>query len=265
MCELFGMTSNWPVEAVASLTLFAKRGGETGDNPDGWGLAYRDDGVLRLHKAPEPAGRSPLFAHLSRTVRSNLVLAHVRKANPPTERTPENTHPFVRHCCGRQWVFAHNGSVPEVLQPTGCCHPRSSTPLGDTDSEHAFCYLLDEIAKAFDDASAAQSTFWFHAVAARSPRIAAYGRFNFLMSDGVHLIAYAHDRLHVLERTHGELKTVLITTEPLMQTEAWRPFEAGELRIYRDAELLSQLKTHPARVAAPIDGRVPNTVLGTAP
>ena len=91
MCELFGMSSNQPLDLTASLILFGKRGGETADNPDGWGLAYLENKTWQLHKAPEAAAQNPHFAALAETIHTNLMIAHVRKANPPSACTSVNT------------------------------------------------------------------------------------------------------------------------------------------------------------------------------
>ncbi len=109
MCELFGLSSDRPVQPEDLLCRFGARGGGVADNPDGWGLAAFEDGAFRLAKEPLPAARSARFRELCRQTRSALVIGHVRKANPPTARVLANTHPFRRACCGREWVFAHNG------------------------------------------------------------------------------------------------------------------------------------------------------------
>ena len=241
MCELLGINSNRPVEMRTLLGLFARRGGETADNPDGWGLAYFDGNDFLLHKAPEAAADSALLLSLSETIRSNLVIAHVRKANPPTSHTLANTHPFVRDCCGRHWVFAHNGKVPELLQSGGCCHPQLSHPLGDTDSEHAFYFLLDEIAGVFTGSDSVKTAIWLQTLAKLSGAIAAYGQFNFLLSDGERLIAYGHDRLHRLQQNHGDHKVTLIASEPLTD-ENWEVFLPGQLQVYEGGELQVSLQ-----------------------
>ncbi len=240
MCELFGMTSNRPISARTPLSLFGKRGGESADNPDGWGLAYLEGDSFAIHKAPEPAARSASFAELSEQIRSRLIIAHVRKANPPTAHTLENTHPFMRACCGRRWVFAHNGKVPELVAPQGCCHPRHSHPQGETDSEHAFCYLLEEIAGTFRGALPDRMDTWLETVVMRSAAIAVYGQFNFLMSDGEHLIAYGHDRLHSQQWQEDDVQSVVFASMPLTDYEPWEAFAPGELQVYRAGELLGR-------------------------
>ncbi len=84
---------------------------------------------------------------------------------------------------------------------------------------------------------------WFEALAALSGLIATHGKFNFLISDGIHLIAYGHDRLHYRERRENEeAEETWIATEPLT-AEPWQPFERGELRIYRRGRLINRALT----------------------
>lgn len=245
MCELFGMSSDRPISARTPLSAFRKRGGETADNPDGWGLAYAEGEAFAIHKAPEAAARSMLFSKLAEQIHSRLIIAHVRKANPPTAHTLENTHPFMRTCCGRPWVFAHNGNVPEVIAPQGCCHPCHSHPEGETDSEHAFFYLLEEITGTLpvQTTSTGMPDVWLETLALRSAAIAEYGQFNFLLTDGEHLIAYGHDRLYSQQRSERGIPSVLIASAPLPDDEPrelWEAFAPDELRVYRGGRLLGR-------------------------
>ena len=84
-------------------------------------------------------------------------------------------------------------------------------------------------------------------------RLALHGTFNMLLSDGDALYVYASTRLFWLQRQHpfptaqlvdhelaldlslangADDRMVLVATEPLTRNEAWRPFEAGELRVF---------------------------------
>ncbi len=71
----------------------------------------------------------------------------MRKASYPTVIDMNNTRPFQRVCCGNEWVFAHNGMVPDIVEmemPSDnpvCCR------TGRTDSEYAFCHLPGRIAE----------------------------------------------------------------------------------------------------------------------
>ena len=231
---------------------FRLRGGQTAGNPDGWGIAYWEETSFRLFKAPEPAAGSALFQRLCTTVRSSLILAHVRKANYPPVNTLTNTHPFLSECCGKEWAFAHNGLVPEVVALELAREHPVCRPGGQTDSEYAFCHLLGYIAQRFDGAELPGSAAWLQTFATISELVAAHGKFNFLLSDGEHLIAYGHDRLHYLE-WHGrdERKMdwpedmAMVATQPLDDDAGWTAFDRGELRLYRLGILLGRVLTDP--------------------
>jgi glutamine amidotransferase len=176
-------------------------------------------------------------------------VGHVRKARHPPINTLANTHPFKQLCCGREWVFAHNGLVPDIVEAQRSNPNAVCLPAGETDSEHAFCRVLSTIAEQFSNALPAASRSWLDAVARVSELIAIHGKFNFLMSEGEHLIAYGHDRLHHVQRhaapIAGKLAAdlAMIATEPLTSDEDWLPFEPGELRIYRRGRLTERINT----------------------
>ncbi|MHB0989676.1 MAG: class II glutamine amidotransferase [Burkholderiales bacterium] len=250
MCELFGLTSSEPVAVAACLKDFQQRGGGAGNNPDGWGLGYKFESRFLLVKEPLPAIHSQLYARVSADLWSDLVLAHVRKAKYPLINTLVNTHPFQHQCCDKQWVFAHNGLIPEVIALELANNHAVCSPDGQTDSEYAFCYLLGHIAQQMKGASQPIRGTWLETIAQVAETIASYGQFNFLLSDGDYLIAYAHDRLHYLERqdrnaNRDAVDVALIATEPLASCMPWLPFESGELRIYRQGRLVGDRKTHP--------------------
>lgn len=284
MCELFGLSSDQPVQPEELLCRFGARGGDTADNPDGWGLATLADEAFQLTKEPRPAADSARFKELCGQTRSSLILGHVRKANPPTARLLANTHPFRRVCCGREWVFAHNGVIPDTAAlidagAVSLCTPSGETatapnlmtgrtsaasraslsargprlaPIGDTDSEHAFCVVLDRIAAVFSATDAAPTRDWLDTLADVAETLASYGRFNFLMSDGEHLIAYGHDRLHGLVSSG----IAVIATEPLTADPDWAAFAPGELRVYLRGKQIARFFTnpHPVITTSPADG-----------
>lgn len=76
-------------------------------------------------------------------IRSTLVLSHIRLATDGDVCT-RNTQPFARELGGRMHVFVHNGHVPDIR---GLSEYRSDSfrPIGDTDSEIAFCALLERV------------------------------------------------------------------------------------------------------------------------
>ena len=161
----------------------------------------------------------------------------------------QNTHPFVRELWGRYWVFAHNGDL-KGFQPR--LHG-AFRPVGDTDSERAFCWLLQEMNKAHADVpSIAELSATLRELA---PCIAAHGSFNFMLSNGQALWAHCSTQLHYLVREHPFRSAVLqdedlrvdfaeqttpndrvavIVTEPLTRDEPWTALQPGELAVFVD-------------------------------
>jgi glutamine amidotransferase len=238
MCELLGISNSRPTKTPALLRAFQKRGGEAADNPDGWGLAYLHNGSFALEKEPLPAAHSQRFIELAASIETDLLIGHVRKARLPRVNTVANTHPFRHSCCGQEWIFAHNGLVPEIIEIAHRNPLLPCAPDGETDSEHAFCHLLSDISQHFHEPPADGLESWFTSLAALSDLIAERGKFNFLISDGRHLIAYGHDRLHYREyRGDAGERTDWVATTPLTSDD-WEPFEPGELRIYQHGQPL---------------------------
>ena len=264
MCQLLGMNCATPTDITFSFRGFSQRAGITSDHSDGFGIAFFEDKACRLFVDNQSAVESPI-AELVRNypIKSRNVIAHIRKATQGKINL-ENSHPFSRELWGRQWIFAHNGDLKDFL-------PELSgrfTPVGNTDSERAFCYLLDQLVKHFgyDEPKLDQV---FDLLAEISPSIAEHGTFNFCLSNGQALFTYATTKLHWLVReypfkpaqlidievevdfsqvTTPEDRVAVITTEPLTQNEEWTAFQEGEMILFRDgAKYRSQL-THVVRL-----------------
>jgi glutamine amidotransferase len=146
MCELFCLSSRLAAVISFSLAAFARRGGREGRNVDGWGLAYYDGHDVRLYREPEPAGDSTWLRFVEqRRVASTLILSHIRHAMRGGISLA-NTQPFVRELAGRLHVFAHNGRLNDIeIRYRG--EWDRFRPIGDTDSEIAFCILLERLSE----------------------------------------------------------------------------------------------------------------------
>jgi predicted glutamine amidotransferase len=215
----------------------------------------------RLLLEPAPACDSPL----ARFVRENpiptlLAVAHVRKGTVGAA-TLTNTHPFKRVLWGRDWIFAHNGTLPAAKgRPV-----RDFTPVGDTDSEHAFCWLLSELRAAFPGGYPTDhpEELW-QCVAALGGELGAEGTCNFLLADGRHLFARCATKLCYLIRqapfgratlsdadvqvdfsgvTTPQDRVVVVATEPLTRDEVWTRGSPGTLWVFRDGTLQATLES----------------------
>ncbi len=246
MCQLLGLNANTPTDIVFSFTGFSSRAEE---HKDGFGIAFFEQRGVRLFVDPHSARESPVADMVRRyPIRSTHTIAHIRKATQGRVAL-ENTHPFVRELWGRYWVFAHNGNL-EGYAPR--LHA-AFRPVGDTDSERAFCWLMQELAKAHADVPPiAELTNTLRELV---PQVAAHGTFNFMLSNGQALWAHASTRLFRLVRQHpfrrarlqdddlsvdfAELtspgdRVCVVVTEPLTTDEAWIPFAPGELEVFVD-------------------------------
>ena len=126
-------------------------------------------------------------------------------------------------------------------------------PVGTTDSEQAFCWLMQELAKSH--ASLPSIEELTHTLRELIPQISSHGTFNFLLSNGDALWAHCSTKLHYLVRQHpfaqatlmdrdwtvnfeelnqpGDRAAVIVTT-PLTSNEQWTAFEPNELIVFVD-------------------------------
>ena len=241
MCELFAMSASRPVGVGAYLKQLMPRGGRIGPHNDGWGVAYFEGLAARVFKEAVPASESPFLSLLAKQdLLSHAVIAHIRLANPSQfGRAACNTHPFEREYCGRSWVFAHNGKLPAL--PSDLCEADRFRPIGGTDSERAFCYILNAIVERFG--SQCRSYVVSEVVGLIRRTVSELkemggrdGELNFILSDGDGLYVYADTRLQRLIRevdvAGHRVKQVLLATAPLTG-EAWWPLTPGTIQVYR--------------------------------
>jgi len=255
MCQLLGMSCNVPTDACFSFSGFSARGGGTDVHADGWGIAFFEGRGCRLFHDAEPA-RTSVVAELVRRhpIRSDAVVAHIRKATQGRVAL-ENCHPFRRELWGRYWAFAHNGNL-EGLRPPADPHFR---PVGDTDSEAAFCTLLEAMDRRFP-AAAPPLRELLPLLSGLTAELRRLGPFNYLLSDGEHLFAHCTTRLSYLVRqapfgpaqlvdddlsvdfqacTGPEDRVAVIATHPLTRNEAWTELAPGQLVVFRRGELVA--------------------------
>lgn len=262
MCELFAMSAQFPTTVRLSLDELARHGGTSGPR-DGWGVAFAQEGDALVIREPGAASDSACLAFLQhQEVRSPLVMAHIRRA---TQGTPllRNTQPFTRELGGVVHVFAHNGMLRGI--ETDARFPtRRFLRVGDTDSEHAFCALLERIAPAWSGGLPSLDAR-LAAVCAFADELRELGPANFLYSDGDAIFAHGHRRknekgeilppgLHVLCRSCGascdgvpltgvsigpedDQHVALLASVPL-SGEAWQPLAEGEVVVVRGGRLV---------------------------
>ncbi len=265
MCQLLGMNCNTPTDICFSFTGFQNRGGKTDVHADGWGIAFFEGKGVRLFLDSQPSVNSPI-AELVRKypIHSLNVIAHIRKATQGVVSL-ENTHPFVRELWGHYWVFAHNGNLVQ-FQPE---LDGSFMPVGNTDSELIFCWLLQNMRHRFQDGQPSRDALFFALQAFTYP-LAAMGIFNYLLSNGSSLFAHCSTELSYIVRrapftaahltdedvmvdfsqvTTPNDRVAVIATRPLTGNENWASMQRGALWMFHDGDAVNHLHT----VASPIN------------
>lgn len=252
MCELLGMSANVPTDICFSFAGLVQRGGGTGPHKDGWGITFYEGKGCRTFKDPLPSFSSPI-ARLVQDypIKSCCVVAHIRQANRG-KVCLENTHPFTRELWGRHWTYAHNGQLKGYQQlETG--HFR---PVGETDSEKAFCWLLHKLTSRYPQTPENWSAV-FNYIVELAGELREKGVFNMLLSDGRYLLAYCSTNLHWITRrapfgkaklldqdveidfqkqtTPNDVVTV-IATQPLTGNEIWNKISPGEWVLFHLGE-----------------------------
>lgn len=249
MCELLGMSANVPTDIVFSFTGLIERGGRTGPHRDGFGIAFYEGRGCRVFRDPAPGSDSEVAQFIrGYPIKSKTVISHIRRANRG-KVCLENTHPFLRELWGRYWCFAHNGQLKGIKkQPLDFYQP-----VGTTDSEHAFCWLLDQLRQQFDGPPPAAQLR--QAIAGLASQLQERGVANFLLSDSRRLYAHCSTRMcwitrkapfgqasltdadmavdFAQETTPNDVVTV-VATQPLTDDEQWTPMQKDELTEFTD-------------------------------
>ncbi len=253
MCELMGMCFANRISANFSIREFACRGEE---NADGWGLAWYPDQAVKIIKEPIrwKASQFDDFLEQYNGLDSSLYIAHVRHKTTGGTPTHSDTHPFERELGGLAYCFAHNGTLSGDFWKLPM---NRFVPVGRTDSEFLFCFLLNELAREKPDLE--RESGWqtlFHLLS----NLNRFGKLNCLLSDGRRLFCY-HDangwkglnfratRIwdnHSPQFEDATIKVeladpfinfgVVVATAPL-SANGWHPFLPGELLVLEGGQV----------------------------
>ena len=253
MCQLLGMNCNTPTDIVFSFEGFRRRGGLTDHHADGFGIGFFEGKGVRLFHDDKPSADSPV-ADLVKAyqIKSENVIAHIRKATQG-QTSLANTHPFIREMWGEYWLFAHNGHLKNFFPTQGGFY----RAVGNTDSERAFCYILEQLRNRFPERP--DEAALFAALAELTAEIRQYGLFNFMLSNGDYLFAHASTLLHYIVRKapFGEAhlldddvkvdfaavttphdKVAVIATLPLTVNEQWSQLAVNELVMFHEGDIV---------------------------
>jgi predicted glutamine amidotransferase len=273
VCELLALSTFEPAELTFSLHTLAAHGSAAGVAHDGWGVAIYQGSDVALFREPSAAAESELVRFLEcHGPKTKLAVSHIRHATWGAVQF-SNTQPFIREVGGCTHVFAHNGYLTGI--DTSVAFALGiDRPVGQTDSERAFCALLLRMRPLWDKAVLPSLDARMTLLAAFAADLRMLGAANFLYADGDAVFAHGHRRLTGLGGSieppglwalrrhrapadpapdrragvsldHGDSAAVFIASVPLTD-EAWRPLQEGELMAVRDGEVVA------TRLASPV-------------
>ncbi len=302
MTQMLAMS--YDVASSPSITLKTVDAVRAHEQPYGWGFAWypAEDNAALVIKDPTSIGENAMTKVLRDWDRfqSSVFVCHLRGAAQRT--TQEDTHPFARSHAGRTFIMAHNGDLHGELNealPLG--DAPVFEPVGHTDSEWAFCWLMCQLrtagARRLADVGWERLHGWFR-------RVNELGTANVILTDGKDVVIHADrsgfNRLHTIRRkpphatTRAESTDIIVdfggaldqnrtvflaSTRPLSD-EPWEPMKDGQLLVVRRGQV--QWDSHangapsfpaaisdagdvggPGRASARL--RAPATMIGTSP
>lgn len=254
MCELLGMSANVPTDICFSFAGLMQRGGRTGPHRDGWGITFYEGKGFRTFKDPNPSCNSKIAELVQNyPIKSRSVISHIRQANRGGVNL-ENTHPFTRELWGRYWTFAHNGQLTDYESLATGRH----RPVGNTDSELAFCWLLNQLEERYPEPPQ-DLCGMFQYVAECCEKLKQLGVFNMLLSDGEYVMTFCTNHLYWItrrapfgkaslidedmtvnfqEETTPDDVVSVVATQPLTDNENWRRMKPGEYNLFHFGEVI---------------------------
>jgi len=241
MCRLFALRADAPRSVYEPLWAAPRAlARQSTAHPDGWGIAHLDSKGMRVLRQANAAHDSDAFRERARALRSEVVVAHVRKASVGSNKIV-NTHPFQHE----GWVFAHNGTIRRFDERRRAVEKRIAPSLrgqlqGDTDSERCFLFFLTELARetrgdVLERAGRALSRVAAYTRQTDPPDVPRPSVANFIATDGDVLIALRFGKaLHVAApgtrvlRDGSRVRELWISSEPTHRNAGWRKLAHGQ-------------------------------------
>jgi len=226
--------------------------------PCGWGFGWYPEGdrAASVVKDPNSRGDGAMvrmlqdWSHFRSTVFLSFALGAADR------RTQQDTHPFQLRHAGRDWLLSHNGELKEYQQklPLG-----TYEPAGCTDSEHALCWLGEQLRQAKVNRLADLGWDELHKLFAQINQL---GTANLVFTDGLDLVFYHDGKGHNqvlwtrrlptcrpaqlrsglisldLDDAVEHNRTAIIFSTLPAQDEDWTPMQPGQMLVARRGTIL---------------------------
>ena len=228
-----------------------------GTHPLGWGIAWypNDNQAAIVKKDPVARGTNVQMEALAdwNNFRSTVFFCKAKGA--ASGYTHHETQPFSRSFAGQDWLFMHNGDLDRArLAQMHLDKSRFLEPVGKTDSELAFCYLLGKVmeteARKLSDVPNELLLSWFES-------LDALGSADMCISDGItlacfygtqsarklyytrlappdHPTQFGSDSMSMsLDDPRDTYRTALVISSSGFDAGSWLPMLPGQLLIAR--------------------------------
>jgi len=233
MCELFALSCNDRDRATKGLPVFRQLGSWC---QHGWGIGWYDGPTACVDKSRERVIESKRFLEVVGKARSNVIVAHVRQSTGGSADTC-NSHPFKIAALGRDWLFAHNGSVPDIVSRG---YASRVEPYSEIDSARIFSFLVDEMERYLR--SPTIRGIYPAVVRATRTLIERFGgSVNYLLTDGLNLFILNHypgTPIYFIKRGKPYGSAFVATTVPQLTNETWRRLPADRVVVVSNGEFL---------------------------
>ncbi|MDT8718278.1 class II glutamine amidotransferase [Clostridium sp. 19966] len=224
MCMLFGFTAKKTYKIGKTIDKFFQF---SKINKDGWGLAiFRHTySTPDIYKEPVAAYKSNYAKYIIKDgIEAQIAIAHIRYATAGKVNF-HNTHPFVRVINGRQWVFAHNGSVNmegyEFI---------NNKPSGETDSEKIFCLIEKKLSGIRGDRTADKE---IKVIENTIKELSSKGKLNILLTDGKMFFVHSNykDTLYMYQNSNFYCFSTKVENP-----ESWKPVPLNKLMVFKEGK-----------------------------
>lgn len=226
MCRMIGFASAAPMELapfLAALSRFSQSGNLVdrwerrpgGNHPDGWGIAYRREGELRLLRGGKPANADPTLSGIGG--HADRFIGHVRYASNTATVNASNAHPFL--VLGT--ALAHNGTFRGEIGEEAQRRNVSDTLV-----------FLERLSAIWTERNLSGLREALAEILGKAERVGDYSAANLLIATGDSMFALRRYRRNgdyyslYLQTAQGQ---AVVASEPLDDAPGWRLLDDGEL------------------------------------
>ena len=236
MCELFGYNAKTERDLREYLKEFYSHSVK---HPHGWGLATYKNEKLNIVTEPVCAAESKNIARIIDSLEHQTdLIGHIRFATIGSLDIL-NCHPFkATDISGREWVFAHNGTVFSGMTLLKYCKLQK----GNTDSERILMYIIEKNNERIKEKGAPLNQAERCALVDDVMNTITHrNKINIILYDTE--LYYVHSNMKDTIYRYEEHDAVTFGTVPYGDT-GWEPLPLCTLFVYKNGSLIYTGRNH---------------------